>query len=390
MASLKHMMVAAAAILLVAVLLMGLRGAFITEDTPVPAVGAPGGPLRPLSASELTRWKRGRLLFDRDWKLAEGLGAPNFNGDSCRGCHDLPAIGGAGMVDLNVSRFGFDDGGAGPFTNLPGGQVASRLRRVDVGGREEIDLASADVFEQRQPPTVFGAGLIDAIPEAEILANADPMDINGDGIAGIARMVDTGGGAPEVGRFGWKAGMPKLEDFLKDALHGEIGLTMTSTARGFGATTDTDGVADPEISDGDLQDLLFFMQNLAPPQRKGSTNPLVSTGEQLFSSIGCADCHIPTLSSSEGPVNLFSDLLLHNIYGSGFRGMAEPGADVGYYRTAPLWGVSDTAPYLHDGRAETLREAILFHGEEAAAARLDFVSLPFSDQKALLLFLEDL
>ena len=130
-------------------------------DPDVPEVGAPGGPSRPLDQTEIDKWKRGRAIFDKPFHKSDGLGSPEMNADSCRACHQDPAIGGAGGLELNVSRFGNDNGGDGPFTNLPGGQGLSKLRPPYVGGREEYDPNEADVFEQRQTPSIFGGGLVD-------------------------------------------------------------------------------------------------------------------------------------------------------------------------------------------------------------------------------------
>ncbi len=364
--------------------LFGSFAAEIDENTPVPAVGAEGGPLVPLDAVQLEQWKRGRLVFDRDWKQSEGLGT-DLNGDSCRSCHQDPLIGGAGGLDVNVSRFGSDNGGLGPFVDLPGGQGASKLRRPDTPGREEIAVG-ADVFEQRQTPTAFGLGLIDSISDATILANEDVVDLNGDQIFGVARMIDVAGNL-EVGKFGWKSQIPQLVDFVADAMGNELGLTTVDRGRGFGVFTDSDGVPDPELSVTDAEDTLFYLANLAPPPRGGGA---VAVGESHFTTIGCATCHTPILQGSAGPVALYSNLLLHNIHAPDFRGMSEPGAGVGMYRTPPLWGISRTAPYLHDGRAESLEEAILMHQGEADLVRQAYESLPQSDKDALIQFLEDL
>lgn len=367
-------------------------GAFITETTPVPPVGALGGPSRALSPGETSLWIAGRLLFDKDFGSREGLGGGangDFNGDSCRACHQDPVIGGAASVDLNVSRFASNNGGAGPFANLPGGQIVSRLRRPDTSGREEIP-AAADLFEQRNAPSILGLGLLESVPASHVLSLQDPGDINGDGVFGVARMVDTGGGAMELGRFGWKAQVPTLEDFARDAMAEELGITVPDNLRGFGSTSDTDGVPDPELSYQQLDAITFFMRHLAPPPRKGSTNPLVGLGETLFSTIGCAACHVPSLPGADGPVNAYTNLLLHNVQAPGFEGMEEPGAPAGFYRTPPLWGISDTAPYWHDGRAEDLNQAILLHQGEAAGARANYQTLSSGERQALILFLEDL
>jgi CxxC motif-containing protein (DUF1111 family) len=343
------------------------------------------------SPGEDPQFDRGRDLFDRAFTLAEGLGSPEMNGDSCRACHQDPSIGGAGPLEVNVTRFANDNGGAGPFTNLTGGPVASKLFPPSVHGREEYPVGpgGADVFEQRQTPSTIGHGMIDQIPAAVIVANEDIFDADGDGIFGVARQINVAGEL-EVGRFGWKAQVPRLEDFVHDAMFGELGLTTPDDGRGFSGATDNDSVPDPEVTQEQIEDITHFMAMLPPPARGGSTDPAVEQGLKTFHSIGCAKCHTPSLQSPVGPVPLFSNLLLHDVMPPGFRGMDEPSAGVGLFRTPPLWGIKDTAPYMHDGRAEDLRGAILAHFSEAEAVRQSFEDLTPEQQDALILFLEDL
>ena len=337
------------------------------------------------------RFVRGRALFDRAFHRAQGLGSPDYNGDSCRACHQDPRLGGAGALELNVSRFGRDFGGSGPFTNLAGGQASSKFRLPQVGGREEYPVPPShpDVFEQRQPPALFGIGLIETIQGPTITANEDTTDANGDGIFGVARRINMNG-TIEIGRYGWKAQIALTRDFVHDALAEELGITTPDEGRHLGIRTDVDDVADPEVASSTIDDLDFFLQGLPAPQRGGSTDPRVAIGEALFTSVGCAKCHKPSLQGQNGPVPLYSNLLLHNVMPSGFRGMAEPGAGVGLYRTPPLWGIKDTAPYLHDGRAETLEQAIAMHSGEAVAVTSAYVALSAQDKQSLLLFLKDL
>ena len=362
-----------------------VRGEIIDDSTPVPPVGDWGGPDRILTDIEMEQWIRGRKVFDKDWRQSDGLGTPDMNADSCRACHQQPIIGGSGALDTNVTQFGNDNGGAGPFVLLPGGLVASKLRRPDTPGREDAD-PSADLFEQRQTPSLLGAGLIDGIADTVILANEDPFDNNGDGVRGIARFIDTGS-ALEVGKFGWKSQIPTVSDFVRDALSGEVGLTVFDDGRGFGLLTDADNVADPEMPFQDYEDLIFYNQHLAAPPRAGGS---VSVGEALFASVGCATCHIPELPGANGPVPLYSDLLLHDIHDVDFRGTAETDAGVGLYRTPPLWGLRRSAPYLHDGRASTIEAAIELHFDEAENSRLNYEALTSAEREQLLLFLQDL
>jgi CxxC motif-containing protein (DUF1111 family) len=357
-----------------------------------PGVGQPGGPLAGLTVTETARFLRGRAVFDRNFGLSDGLGSPEMNADSCRACHQDPVLGGAGGLELNVSRFGDDQGGTAPFVDVPGGQGLSKLYPPTVEFREEYDRivgATDYVFEQRQTPMTLGLGLVSAIYDAEILALEDPLDADQDGIFGVARLVDVNG-TTEIGKLGWKAQLPVVADFLRDAMLGECGITTPDDGRGLVPNVDGDTVGDPELSQADFDDAAFFLMNLAPPARKGSTDPEVAAGEVIFDSIGCAKCHVPTLNGARGPVNAYSNFLLHDVMPPGFRGMSEPGAGVGLYRTAPLWGIGDTAPYMHDGRAEDLDGAIRAHFSEADAVRMNYENLNPSDQQALITFLEDL
>lgn len=376
-------------------LLAVLASPFVMSAAP----GDPGGsnerfrspadgvvPGRTLSAGESDQFQRGLDLFDHSFHRVDGLGFPNMNADSCRGCHIDPRMGGAGPLEANVSRFGRID--AGVFTDLPGGQGLSKLRPPFALRREEWP-AGANVFEQRQTPTLFGLGLVDVIPDGVILLREDPDDADGDGIRGVARRIDVAGHI-EIGRFGWKAQIPRLRDFVKDAMGGELGVTTPDDGRGFAFTTDEDGVLDPELTEAQVEDIFFFMRELPPPPRGGSDDPRVDLGEDVFQEIGCSKCHVPRLSSELGQVELFSDLLLHDVMLDDFRGMAEEGAGIGLYRTAPLWGIRHTPPYMHDGRGATILEAIQAHAGEASRVRRNFEQLPAAERQALLYFLLDL
>jgi CxxC motif-containing protein (DUF1111 family) len=344
--------------------------------------------LTPQDPQEDPQVARGREQFRRAFHLADGLGAPEMNGDTCAGCHRDPVVGGAGPLEVNVTHFGRDQLGTQPFINLPGGPALSKLRPPMSISRENAPF-NADVFEQRQTPSILGDGLIETINGAVITANEDPLDANQDGIFGVARRINVDG-TIEIGRYGWKAQIPKLRDFVQDAMFGEMGLTTPSNGRGFNVPLDGDDVPDPEVSDTQVDDIAAYLRSLAAPQRGGSTDPRVADGRLLFDQVGCAICHIPELAGANGPVPLYSNLLLHNVMPEGFRGVTDAGSDVGFYRTPPLWGISKTAPYMHDGRAEDLRGAILAHFSEAEQVRLNFEALDGTQQESLILFLEDL
>lgn len=355
----------------------------LAPDDVAPPPGEYGAPLPSLSAAELESFERGRRLFDREFGLADGAGGPRLNGDSCRACHFEPTIGGAGPVDVNVMRHGIVNPD-GEFTEPVVGTILHKMIALPTQTVEP--QADCDIFEHRQTPHLFGLGLVDQIPDAVIIANADPDDTaTPDGISGRVSYTDGG----RLGRFGWKAQIPSVAEFVRDGISTELGLTMPYVPDlVFGKINDNDGVPDPEISLAEAQSLEFYLNNLGPPPRQlDGVASNVAVGETLFSDVGCADCHIPALDSPAGPVPLYSDLLLHEILPPGAMGIEEVSANIREFRTAPLWGLSTTAPYMHNGQAETIQAAIEQHEAEGVASRDAFAALPAEDQEALLAFL---
>ncbi|MEQ8272674.1 MAG: di-heme oxidoredictase family protein [Deltaproteobacteria bacterium] len=355
----------------------------LPPNAPVPAPGEYGGPAAALTGADAEQFVRGRKIFDDDTKLGAGLG-PTFNGDSCRACHFDPVIGGSGPLGLNVMRHGYVDNGV--FTPPANGTMAHKIAS-DPEQRPPAE-EQASVFEMRQTPPLFGLGMIDRISEVNIIGNEDPMDVDGDGIRGIAHVLPDG----RIGRLGWKANVPSLAEFSRDATSNEIGLTVPEDATSpFGFLTDEDDVADPEITQPELDDLTFFMENLAPPPRVNATDAAVVRGEMLFDSVGCTGCHIPTLQDEDGnDVPLYSDLLLHDVAPPNAVGIADGMASIRHFRTSPLWGLRDTAPYLHDGSATTIEQAIAAHEAEADAVRMNVEMLSAQERADLLAFLESL
>ena len=356
----------------------------LPPEAPVPDVGEYGGPLRDLDAAELERFRAGRALFDAEHGFSDGAGAPRFNGDSCRACHFDPVIGGAGPRGVNVVRHGVlgDDGA------FVAPEVGTILHRTTATMRDpNLPQGDATIFELRQTPPLFGLGLIDRIDEDAILANADPDDaLTPDGITGRASFTADG----RLGRLGWKAQVPSVDEFTRDAVGAELGMTLPEVAgMTFGILADEDDVPDPELSVEDAQLISDFVRLLAPPPRQPASDPAAATrGEQVFAEIGCASCHVPTLPTTDGEdVPLYSDLLLHEILPEGAVGIVDTAAGMREFRTAPLWGLATSAPYLHDGAADTVSEAIAAHAGEGAAARDAFEALPSVDRAALLVFL---
>lgn len=337
---------------------------------PLPEAGSWGGPLAGLSTEEQSRFEAGFMAFDKDRSLAEGVGAPRFNGDSCRACHFQPVIGGAGPRDVNVMRHGILNG-SGDFVIPAVGTILHRETALQ--NSANVPQAEATIFEPRQTPHLLGLGLIEGISEAAIRANEDIDDRNGDGISGRVAVVDGG----RMGRFGWKAQVPNLTEFVRDAVGAELGMTLEDEpGMVFGRRYDDDHVPDPEMPLAEAEMLVNFLRYLGPPPSTEALSP-------VFEQAGCAQCHIPSLEN----VPLYSDLLLHTILPADTVGIEDGAADMWEFRTPPLWGVSQTAPYLHDGRAETLEQAILGHAGEASQSVLAYQGLSDSERAELLAFL---
>jgi len=362
-----------------ALLLLGaaglVRGGVVPEGAPIPAPGEPGAPRRSMTSEERARFLRGRALFDRDFFMADGVG-PMINCDSCRACHIDPVIGGSGGIDVQVQRPMMSDGTSPVET----GELA-QLKSVPGLRREEIP-ETAMLVEERNSPTLLGLGLIEQISEDAILANEDPTDADGDGVRGVAHHLPSG----RLGRLGWKAQVPDVRSFVRDAMSNEMGITVPPDATSdFGILVDGDSVQDPELPTADIDDLAFFVGMLDFLPKRPETEQSLQ-GEQLFAVVGCAKCHVPVLDGVEA----YSDLLLHDVHEPGFRGVTQGEATQGLYRTAPLRGLRETAPYFHDGRSSTIDGAVRRHDGEALAVRQAYEALSATDRAALLAFLTGL
>ncbi|WP_122074160.1 di-heme oxidoredictase family protein [Pseudophaeobacter sp. EL27] len=273
------------------------------------------------------------------------------------------------------------------------------------------------MLSPRLAPPMIGLGLLEAISTADILANLDEADRDGDGISGRANLT----WSPEhdqimLGRFGYKAGMPTVHQQSAAAFSGDIGISTplfpnpagdcTAAQEACRAAPHGDGdIRGREIDQANMDLVTFYSRNLAVPARRDTDNPEVLRGKELFYSLGCTSCHTPKFVTQrlvDRPENSFqliwpySDLLLHDM-GPGLADNRPEGRATGQeWRTPPLWGIGLTkqvnpkATYLHDGRARSLLEAILWHGGEAKAARDQVITLAPKDRAALIRFLESL
>ncbi|MFV0294462.1 MAG: di-heme oxidoredictase family protein [Paracoccus sp. (in: a-proteobacteria)] len=306
-----------------------------------------------------------------------------------------------------------------PVTLADGAVVNLRSPSYDVKNPAYGPLHENTMLSPRVAPQMIGLGLLEAVPAADIIALADPDDANGDGISGRPQIIWSGEfGQPMLGRFGHKAGNATIRAQSAGAFSGDMGLSNPMASDPSGECTETEaacrkappgqepGIRDGLEVDGESLDLVtFYSRNLAVPERRGMDNPQTLRGKEIAYSIGCTNCHNPkfvTHRLKDQPEQSFqliwpyTDMLLHDL-GEGLAdNRPESRANGQEWRTAPLWGISlngqvtGVESYLHDGRARTLLEAILWHGGEAQLARDAVVNLPTEDRKALISWLESL
>jgi CxxC motif-containing protein (DUF1111 family) len=270
-------------------------------------------------------------------------------------------------------------------------------------------------FSARIAPPMIGLGLLEAIPDEAILANADAQAKDNNGIAGRPNRVwDDAQQKTVLGRFGWKAGQPNLNQQNVHAFSGDMGLTTrlktvddcTDAQTACKQAPNGNGPdGEPEVSDNILRLVLFYSRNLAVPARRNVGTPEVLAGKTLFFQAGCQSCHTPkytTAANAAEPelanqvIRPYSDLLLHDMGDGLADNRTEFQASGRDWRTPPLWGigltqaVSGHTQFLHDGRARNLLEAVLWHGGEATAAQQQVLSFNAEQRAALLAFLNSL
>jgi CxxC motif-containing protein (DUF1111 family) len=364
------------------------------------------GPVDGLSPSELSAFIRGDEEFGRRFSASTGLG-PIFNDVSCAACHSGD---GRGRPENALMRIGSPDDGM--YSSLGGPQIQDRA----IAGAVPEPIPLGVPVSLRLPPPVFGAGLIEAIPESEILSRADPNDADGDGISGRPNWVTPpawvpqaepgSGNALRVGRFGRKAQTSSVlqqtvEAYLQDMGITTVFLPVENRNAVSGHPYDgVDAVPEPEVPSGTVFAVVNYLRLLAPPA-PAAPNAERERGAVLFSDVGCASCHVPVLPTgtatiaalSNKPVQLYSDLLLHDMGDALADHRPDGQANGREWRTTPLWGMRLIRKFLngevflmHDGRARTIEEAILLHGGEAQRARNLFDALKAADRAALIEF----
>lgn len=429
-------------------------GAGGTSTVPLHSREAYSQPSPVLPQSLRSEFFRGRALFRQIWVIApaldgevDGLG-PTFNRASCLACHLKNGRGAAPEVDedplramlIRLSIPGHASHG-GPLPHpvygdqlndaaIPG--VPREGRAVIEWSRHEVSLADGIVVELRRPkvslaemafgnpgadllisprigPPVFGLGLLEAIGEDALreLARRDKPD----GVRGRVNEVwDDTQQRKVVGRFGWKANVGTLRQQVAAALLGDLGITSPLLSKencppAQQACAGAVNGGTPEVTPEQLQAIVTYHQALAVPAARTQKDPAAQRGERIFEAAGCDVCHVAELSTGKHPqhawlshqrIRPYSDLLLHDM-GEGLAdGRPDFLASAREWRTPPLWGIgltgriSERENYLHDGRARTLLEAILWHGGEAEVARERVRALPAGERDDLLRFLESL
>lgn len=369
----------------------------------------------------------GKALFERHWipapastAASDGLG-PFYNARACVTCH--PAGGrGSGTQALTLRSADPVYGrqlqplalaGLEPELRYALSWVPTTLL-LDAGSSVVVERLQVDFrglrygalqtgWSARMAPDLRGLALLEQVPEAAVLAWADPGDHDGDGISGRPSWVDAAGGQRRLGRFGWKAELPDLALQVAQAFSLDLGLGTPLLPSSHGDCTQaqgdclqqvpgtTTGPASTELSAELVGLVLAYLQSLAAPAPLVAGGQADSEGLALFESTGCAACHRPELPAADGSLlPAYTDLLLHDL-GPGLADTLPTDAAASReWRTAPLWGLSAAQRYLHDGRAATLEQAILWHDGEASMARAAYRALPPLQRQQLLDFLERL
>lgn len=361
-----------------------------------------GGALAGLSDAQLAAFVDGRADFRKAETAASGLG-PIFNDVSCVACHDAGGVGGASR--RTVTRFGRTvDGVFDPLEQLGGSLL--QVRAINPAAREVVPR-EANTVARRVTTPLFGAGLIEAIPDSVIVLGT--LAKKPEGIAGKVSVVkDVVSGENRIGRFGWKAQQATVLAFSGDAYLNEMGITNRffpeenapngneALLAQFDRVAGIEDVTDPVDGRTGVDRVADFMRFLAPPVR-GAATAASAAGERIFSTLDCAACHTPMMKTgksdiaalSEKTVELYSDLLLHDMGALG-DGIVQGTAGARDMRTAPLWGLRARPTWLHDGRANTVDAAIRAHAGEAQNSRERYEALGAAERTQLLAFLDTL
>jgi len=363
------------------------------------------GPVDGLSAAEKTIFLRGDKAFNDDiFTTEDGLG-PLFVATSCGTCH---AGDGKGHPFTTLIRFGQSDSSGNHFLDKGGPQLQNRA----LPNYQPEQIPPGATFSKFTPPANTGLGYIEAVPDATILALADPNDSDGDGISGrpdwiniptycVLRPSTIENNGKYIGRFGKKAAVYDLLQQTVNAYNQDMGVN--SAYEHYSTYSSLE--VDPEISNRTALDVVFYLKTLKAPIQRDQDDDDVRAGQQLFVNIGCAKCHTPELQTGPSSINAltnkrffpYTDLLLHDMGPELNDGYTEGSAMPAEWRTPPLWGLglsknSQGGQYylMHDGRAGSIDAAILFHGGESQQVKMNYQQLSEDEKARLIKFLESL
>lgn len=365
------------------------------------------GPVQGLSTSEQQRFLAGDIAFNDDvFTVENGLG-PLFVGTSCVSCHSGD---GKGHPFNQLIRFGNNE--LNPSFMPSSGDGRNQVQNKAIPGFDPETVPDGFPFTILVAPAVTGLGLLDAVPDADILALADPFDDDGDGISGRPhynlppefteiRENSVPNDNNYIFRFGKKAGSYDLLHQTVSAYNQDIGITSL-----FDPIDPFSGLEeDPEVSTQTLNDVVFYLKTLKAPVPRNQMDPDIIAGKELFQSVQCAGCHTPTLTTGFSPIEALSfkeiypytDLLLHDMGPGLDDGFTEGNVETYEWRTPPLWGIGLSANsqggqmfLLHDGRASSIEEAIEMHGGEANNSKDQYSSLSPKEKSQLLKFINSL
>jgi len=369
-----------------------------------------------------------------------GQAGPNYVNTSCDGCHKRNGRAPVADVGVPLDKWVFKvaaaDGGKDPLlgsvlqpqgTNgSPGeGKVSIEKWTENADGTRSPTYAFAGakpaLFSARIAPQLVGLGLLEAVPEEAIIALEDVSDKDGDGISGKAQIsTDPVTGDKRLGRFGWKAGASSLTHQIAGALNTDMGvMTSVLPKPDCGAMQENCGNdKGAELSDENLHNLVKYISLLGIRAQRDINDADVIHGQEVFGTLKCQGCHVTELTTSkfhplaelrDQLIHPYTDLLLHDMGPGLADNLGEREASGSEWRTTPLWGLGLSAcvtggvegpfqhqvctphhDYLHDGRARTIEEAILWHGGEGKASKDAYVALTAGDKNALIKFLESL
>ena len=362
------------------------------------------GPIEGLTTAQQIQFLSGDEAFGDVFTIEKGLG-PIFVANQCASCH---AGDGRGTPFVRFTRFGQPDTMGNQFLDMGGPQ----LQHKAIPGYLPEQLPAGATFTNLIAPPVTGLGFLDAVSDSDLISLSDPDDANGDGISGrphwnnipdyvTLRPNTISQNGKYISRFGKKGAAYNLLHQTSGAYNQDMGITTL-----FEPIDPFSGLEeDPEVSTQTVNDVVFYLKTLKAPLRRDESKPKVISGEQLFSQIQCASCHMPTLNTGYSPIEVLSykefhpytDLLLHDMGSELDDSYTEGFAETSEWKTPPLWGLglskdAQGGSYflIHDGRALSIEAAILLHGGEAEQAKSKYAQLSEIEKQQLIAFLESL